>query len=130
MENSNNILNYKKICLIDDDKMQHWLNGKIIHNIDQTIEIYNYSNAESALNDLKNNAIKPDIIFLDINMPMMDGWEFLEEASTQNLEIPIQMLTSSIDKNDYEKARKYEVVKGFLHKPLKQETLESILIVQ
>ncbi len=130
MENSNNILNYKKICLIDDDKMQHWLNGKIIHNIDQTIEIYNYSNAEAALNDLKNNAIKPDIIFLDINMPMMDGWEFLEEASTQNLEIPIQMLTSSIDKNDYEKARKYEVVKGFLHKPLKQETLESILIVQ
>lgn len=123
-------MNYKKICLIDDDKMQHWLNGKIIHNIDQTIEIYNYSNAEAALNDLKNNAIKPDIIFLDINMPMMDGWEFLEEASTQNLEIPIQMLTSSIDKNDYEKARKYEVVKGFLHKPLKQETLESILIVQ
>lgn len=120
-------LKYKKICLIDDDNMQHWLNERIIHTVDKAIEICSYSNAEIALNDLIAGKIKPDIIFLDINMPLIDGWEFLEDLNTTEIQIPIYMLTSSIDKNDNEKARKYSVVNGFLNKPLKQEILENIL---
>lgn len=129
--NSENILqhklNFKKICLIDDDDMQHWLNVRIIHSIDKTIEIFSYSSAEIALNDLMVNKIIPDVILLDINMPLMDGWDFIEEVGAREINIPIYMLTSSIDKNDNEKAKKYKVVKGFLNKPLKQEKLESIL---
>jgi CheY-like chemotaxis protein len=60
-------------------------------------------------------------------MPLMDGWDFIEEVGIKEIHIPIYMLTSSIDKNDNEKAKKYKVVKGFLNKPLKQEKLESIL---
>lgn len=60
-------------------------------------------------------------------MPLIDGWEFLEEVNTTEIQIPIYMLTSSIDKNDNEKAKKYSVVNGFLNKPLKQEILENIL---
>lgn len=120
-------LKYNKICLIDDDNMQHWLNERIIHTVDKAIEICSYSNAEIALNDLIAGKIKPDIIFLDINMPLIDGWEFLEEVNTTEIQIPIYMLTSSIDKNDNEKAKKYSVVNGFLNKPLKQEILENIL---
>jgi CheY-like chemotaxis protein len=129
--NSENILqhklNFKKICLIDDDDMQHWLNVRIIHSIDKTIEIFSYSSAEIALNDLMVNKIIPDVILLDINMPLMDGWDFIEEVGAREINIPIYMLTSSIDKSDNEKAKKYKVVKGFLNKPLKQEKLESIL---
>lgn len=118
---------FNNICLIDDDNMQHWLNERIIHSVDKAIEICTYSNAEIALNDLIADKIKPDIIFLDINMPLIDGWEFLEEISAKEIQIPIYMLTSSIDTKDKEKAKKYPVVKGVLHKPLKQETLENIL---
>lgn len=129
--NSEKYLQHKKIfnniCLIDDDSMQHWLNEKIIHSIDKAIEICSFSNAEIALNDLIAGEIKPDVIFLDINMPLIDGWEFLEEISAKEIQIPIYMLTSSIDSKDKEKAKKYSVDKGVLHKPLKQEILENIL---
>lgn len=129
--NSEKYLQHKKIfnniCLIDDDSMQHWLNEKIIHSIDKAIEICSFSNAEIALNDLMAGEIKPDVIFLDINMPLIDGWEFLEEISAKEIQIPIYMLTSSIDSKDKEKAKKFSVVKGVLHKPLKQEILENIL---
>lgn len=129
--NSEKYLQHKKIfnniCLIDDDSMQHWLNEKIIHSIDKAIEICSFSNAEIALNDLIAGEIKPDVIFLDINMPLIDGWEFLEEISAKEIQIPIYMLTSSIDSKDKEKAKKFSVVKGVLHKPLKQEILENIL---
>lgn len=107
--------------------MQQWLNERIIHSIDKSIEIYSYANAEIALNDLIAFKIKPDVVFLDINMPVMDGWEFLEDLSSKEINIPIYMLTSSIDKNDNEKSKKYSTVIGFLNKPLKQEKLESIL---
>ena len=67
------------------------------------------------------------IIFLDINMPMMNGWQFLEKIASQNMSPTIYILTSSVDRNYIEKARTYKNVKAFLTKPLTVEKMPTFV---
>ncbi len=71
----------------------------------------------------------PDLIFLDLNMPVMDGWEFLQAFSELKYEneISVIILTSSINPEDVERAKKFSVVKGFLSKPLTSDKLEDVI---
>jgi CheY-like chemotaxis protein len=121
----------KKILLVDDDKLNNLINTRIITKFsDYTVDSFT-----SGVEGLKylhacEPALFPEIIFLDINMPVMDGWEFLQEFEkfpetlTQNS--TVIMLTSSIDINDIEKSKRYKAVRDFMSKPL---TLESLRIV-
>ena len=73
----------------------------------------------------------PEVIFLDINMPVMDGWNFLENFANQvplHAYTNIYMVTSSIDPADQEKVKKYPAVKVFITKPFSVESLEQIYI--
>jgi len=81
------------------------------------------SSTNSSLDNL------PELIFLDINMPIMDGWEFLEKFSTLTFDksISVIILTSSINPEDAEKAKTFKDVKGFLSKPLDLEKLDQVL---
>ncbi len=125
----------KHILLIDDDAVSNMINTKIIKkNFDFTVNAF--TNAKVALDQLMHwtksaNGESPQIIFLDINMPLMDGWEFLEEYQKfpeSLLSIcKVYMLTSSIDLDDIEKAKTYPLVSDFISKPLTSEKLRNLI---
>lgn len=118
----------KSICLVDDDHIQHLINKRIIKDIDSTFEILDYVEPELALRDLVDGKIKPDLLLLDINMPIINGWNFLDRMKSHGLKIEVQMLTSSIDPSDQQRSKSMDLVKGFLSKPLRKEVLKTILI--
>jgi len=125
----------KGIMLIDDDAITNMINTKII-KINSDFDVYDYLNAKRALEHLTQWSQSvpeklPAIILLDINMPIMDGWEFLEEFQKLPKIVleksKLYMLTSSIDLEDIEKAKTYPVVMEFISKPLSVDKLRNII---
>ena len=109
--------------LIDDDDIFNFLSQRVLKSCGITDTITTFSNAKEALVYLaESKKNSTDIILLDIRMPEMDGFEFLEKFTMLNfLNIDIFMLTSSLDKRDRERALTYSSVKGFYSKPLNKE---------
>lgn len=115
-----------KIMLIDDDEIHSNLCYELIlkSGITQSVSIFN--DAEEALQFIRENTAKPDalpdLIFLDINMPFMDGWEFLDAYESVKpeigKEIVLILLTSSVYKNDIEKAKQYKSVVEYIKTPI------------
>ena len=125
------------IFLIDDDAVINMINKKIISLTFPSLKVSSYIHAGVALDRLKQWAESepsqlPDFIFLDINMPELDGWEFLDEfmklpAAVQE-KVQVIMLTSSIDISDIAKSRTYRPVIDFLSKPLNPDRLNTLMI--
>lgn len=125
-----------KVLLIDDDPINNFLNKSIIsERISPEIIVKDFLNPEDALNHLidrsKNDKESlPDFIFLDINMPEMSGFEFLDLYIKNNLDklaIPIYILTSSLDPSDIEKSKSYPIVKDFISKPIDADFMRKII---
>ncbi|RTE51852.1 response regulator [Arenibacter aquaticus] len=117
-----------EILLIDDDPMTNFINNTVIKS-----EFPNYSpvifeNGPDALAYIRENPKSFYLIFLDINMPVMDGWEFLETLSkdTSQYNLVIHILSSSLDSLDKRKADKSNLVTSFLTKPLKKDVLKEL----
>lgn len=125
----------QQVCVIDDDEIYMYLIRKSLAALDLEHTIHSYSNGSEALKGLtslvENQTPFPEIIFLDINMPIMDGWEFLnafrEIQSKLTNKIPIYIISSSIAAEDKEKAKLYPEIIGYLSKPVELETLASII---
>ena len=123
-------------CLVEDDPASvYWIKHKV-NETDFCENLVVYNNGQDALDGLtgmKSRGEKlPEIIFLDLNMPIMDGWEFLDEFTqikTENV-ILIYILTSSINQDDFIKAKSYEKVSGYIVKPITITNLEDILSVK
>ncbi|WP_103865936.1 response regulator [Aquimarina sp. I32.4] len=124
------------IMLVDDDSNTNLYNEYIINRLGIFEEIKIFQNGKHALEflatkDEKGKFPQPEIIFLDINMPIMNGWEFLEEykelTKRQQADILIAMLTSSMNTEDSEKALSSGVVKEFIHKPLIEDRIKEII---
>jgi response regulator of citrate/malate metabolism len=116
------------IYLIDDDEIQNLINTRVISIVADHVKVKAFTSAENALSDLKENAgDMPEMIFLDINMPKMNGWDFLEAYQTLENKVKVYMLSSSINNKDIQKSETYEVVNGFICKPLVVEKLSEIL---
>jgi CheY-like chemotaxis protein len=114
------------ILLIDDDPVNNMVNTRIIQK-NTGLDVMVYDSARDALHHLSKSAPAefPGLIFLDINMPDMDGWKFLEALHALPLELReecrIVMLTSSIDIHDIKKAKTYPFVQDFISKPLTRD---------
>jgi len=120
----------KYIVLIDDDGPTN-LFHKIIIDDSQLVEEYQFfDSAITALEVLKKSSKVPDFILLDINMPKMDGWEFLDmykNFTKENIAPTIIMLTTSLSALDTKKAEQMPLVKDFMQKPLDIEKLKHLI---
>jgi CheY-like chemotaxis protein len=123
----------RKVLIVDDNQITCLILSEILEKYQLDITCFN--EAESALEYLQKesnnlNAL-PEIIFLDINLPAMDGWDFLNEFIELNTQIAkrinIYLISSSNSDTDMEKALTYSIVKGYLVKPLIEEDIVRIL---
>lgn len=123
------------ICIIDDDEVYQYTARKAIRLQKMMNKIQVFSDGERALEFLaKNNtnlAELPDVIFLDLNMPIMDGWQFLDEYVNLKprigKEIVIYIVSSSVDPIDLERAKKINEVTDFMVKPVSGEKISEIV---
>ena len=124
----------RHVLLIDDNDIDNYVSKHVVDQskIAETITVKN--SAIEALEFLSeasgDSLVFPDMIFLDIRMPQMDGFDFLEEfvkfPEAINEQCSVIMLSSSSDPNDVDRAMEFSVVKKFLTKPLKLQELESL----
>ena len=123
------------ICIVDDDKVHTYILTKLIQKFELSESIISYANGEKAIEAFLEMSSKsmplPNVILLDINMPEMDGWEFIDAfrklKKSTDKKTAIYISSSSISFEDQEKAASYPEVLNYLAKPIEPHTLLSII---
>jgi len=123
------------VCIVDDDEVYQFTVTKTIKNHSLAKKILVFSDGELAiqflLDNIGNNENVPDVIFLDINMPIMDGWQFLEEyvklKPRIGKKVTIYMVTSSVDPVDVERAQKMSEISDYFVKPITPTRLKDVI---
>lgn len=121
----------RNLLLIDDDPIFSFLVPELVRISGKVDAFHLATNGLEALEYLKNNAnVFPDLILVDLNMPVMDGFEFLEryriEFLPEHPEANVLVLSSSISESDRERVQQYEFVNEFLNKPLTPEKITRL----
>jgi len=120
---------------IDDDDINNFILEKLIRKLEPDVVINVCHNGEAGIDHLLNLIKKdegyPDFIFVDVAMPVMNGWEFLAEYKRYDLDKVLKskifIATSSVFKRDYDLANSYDIVEDYIVKPFSLEVLENIL---
>lgn len=119
-----------RVLIIDDDDIVIFIQKKMIVNHNISKDPLSFKQARAALDFLqeRENGSESFLVLLDINMPEMDGWQFLGELEEHPLkeQIHVVMVTSSIDEKDKKKAAEFSTVKEFVEKPISSQNCEQI----
>ena len=122
----------KNVYIIDDDEIIIYLTDRLIAEEEFCEKNTTFENGLKALDKIKEalatNGELPDLMLVDLNMPVMDGWEFIDQFEKLALPkpIPIFIFTSSINPIDTEKANHHRSIKGYIQKPLTPIKLDKI----
>lgn len=124
------------VMIVDDDDISNFIYRKVIESEDISEKVVDFQRARTALDFLMSNLDNvhelPDLVFLDINMPVIDGWGFLKEYKEKIYpklpkNLVICMLSSSVYKEDIDRAKSYEIVNEYISKPLTGEQVSDIV---
>ena len=116
--------------IIDDDNIFVFVLKKILEKNENFDQVLDFKNGEEVLNILSDkNNVFPNVILLDINMPVIDGWQFLEEIEKlpNKEKLNVFIMSSSIDTNDIEKSKSFSTVKDFISKPINNDKLNKLI---
>ncbi|MGJ8683277.1 MAG: response regulator [Nonlabens sp.] len=124
----------KKACIIDDDKLYVSLIKMLIQKNNLADELLIFENGEKAFEYFKQ-ALKqdqttdlPEVVLLDLNMPIMDGWEFLEAikpfaSKLQDIDLKLNVVSSTINPAEVSRAKNHSIVNDFITKPISKEAM-------
>lgn len=115
------------VWLVDDDQVITYITERLIKNADPSVAVTSFLSSKMALEKLRIATSVPDILLLDINMPGLNGWEFLEQLRGMQKYVNVYMYSSSIDPEDVKKAHSYPMVRDFLSKPIDIQVMRKIL---
>ncbi len=126
----------KKVLVVDDDKIYHFILKNLFSKNEIAVTGCFSDNGFDGIEKLKHKIEKdilPDVILLDINMPIMDGWQFLDEykkLKTQyHLQVPVYLISSSNNPDDYHRAKFYENdISAYLLKPINEQDICKIFL--
>lgn len=117
----------KTILLIDDDDISNILNQMVITIADPDVKLIVFSNAVDAFTYLEEGKEPlPDFILLDINMPIMDGWQFAKKCEALNSRLKIIVLSSSDDESDMNKIKSFDNIIQYVIKPMSIESYTAL----
>lgn len=124
----------KTACIIDDDAIYLFAMRRIIKNLGLCEDLMEFSDAQLAIDYFSGAPEKlPELILVDINMPVLDGWDFLHEYGALERNWAVQpklyMVSSSVDDADLVKANAEPLLTGYLTKPLNEQILRSIFSI-
>jgi CheY-like chemotaxis protein len=116
------------IMLVDDDIINNFVNKKLIQKFDSTINVVDLTSGQQAITKLQSGLITPDILFLDLSMPIFDGWRFLDELQKQPIhDCRVILLCTTITSNDILRASQYQFVVDVVEKPMNIEKLQTLI---
>jgi CheY-like chemotaxis protein len=125
--NDNEERRVEDIWLVDDDQVISYITQRLLNNADPSVKVTNFLSAKMALEKLRIEKKAPDLLLLDINMPGINGWQFLDELRNMHMYVNVYMYSSSIDPEDVKKARSYPMVRDFLSKPVESAAIRKLL---
>jgi len=126
----------KHVCIVDDDELFQFVMRQHFERLELVENIHKFTDGEQALNYIKSHLHTPDdlpdLILLDVNMPFMDGWQFMREfvklSLPEDKHIRIYILTSSTHESDLQRAREFPGLSGYLVKPISKNIIRELLM--
>lgn len=120
---------YKTCLLIDDNYIDNFVTSRLLESCKFAESVVVRQSSAEAIELLRDGSLTPDVIFLDLRMPVMDGFQFLQEYEKLDINkdnIKVFMLSSSLDPADLRRSNSNKYITQFVHKPLTKKVLEEL----